>query len=56
VLDVRKAAILGATGPTGRHLARELAARGIAVRVEERLAQAFAGNARGDDGRRRARP
>jgi NAD(P)H-binding len=43
VLDVRKAAILGATGPTGRHLARELAARGIAVRVEERLAQAFAG-------------
>jgi nucleoside-diphosphate-sugar epimerase len=46
VLDVCKAAILGATGPTGRHLARELAARGIAVRAvsrsEERLAQAFA--------------
>lgn len=40
-----KAVVLGATGPTGKHLAAELAARGAAVRVvsrdEARLARAF---------------
>jgi len=39
------AAILGATGPTGKHLARELVARGVAVRVisrnDEGLRRAF---------------
>jgi nucleoside-diphosphate-sugar epimerase len=44
-LAIATAAILGATGPTGRALARELLGRGVAVRVvarsEGRLAQAF---------------
>jgi nucleoside-diphosphate-sugar epimerase len=41
----RPVAILGATGPTGRHLGRELVRRGARVRVisrsEENLAEAF---------------
>jgi len=44
---IRRAAIIGATGPTGIHLARELAGRGTAVRVVSRsaanLERAFAG-------------
>jgi len=44
---LKKVAILGATGPTGKHLARILAGRGVAVRAvsrsETRLAKAFAG-------------
>lgn len=43
---MKKVAVLGATGPTGKHLARILAARGLAVRVvsrsEANLARAFA--------------
>lgn len=43
----RRVVIVGATGPTGIHLARELTARGVAVRVvsrsRDRLEQAFAG-------------
>jgi dihydroflavonol-4-reductase len=35
-LDFHKAAIVGATGPTGKRLARELIARGIPVRVISR--------------------
>jgi nucleoside-diphosphate-sugar epimerase len=42
---MRKTAVLGATGPTGKHLVAELLARGAAVRAvsrnEARLAQAF---------------
>lgn len=42
----RKAAVLGATGPTGRSLVRELLGRGVAVRVvsrsEANLAASFA--------------
>jgi nucleoside-diphosphate-sugar epimerase len=42
---MKKVAILGATGPTGKHLVAELSARGAAVRAvsrsESRLAQAF---------------
>jgi len=42
-----RTAIVGATGPTGFHLARELTGRGLAVRVVSRrrasLARAFAG-------------
>ncbi|HET6520532.1 MAG TPA: NAD(P)H-binding protein [Geminicoccaceae bacterium] len=38
MLELRKAAILGATGPTGKHLARELSARGVAVRAVSRSA------------------
>jgi len=45
-VEMRKAVILGASGPTGKALARELVGRGVAVRVvsrsRERLAQAFA--------------
>jgi nucleoside-diphosphate-sugar epimerase len=44
-IALRKAAILGATGPAGWHLARELAGAGVAVRVVSRselnLAAAF---------------
>jgi len=46
-LTFGQAAILGATGPTGRRLARELRGRGVAVRVVSRsyanLARAFDG-------------
>ncbi len=45
--SLRRVAIVGATGPTGIHLARELTGRGSAVRVvsrsRERLERAFAG-------------
>lgn len=45
-LEFNRAAILGATGPTGLHLARALHARGVALRVisrsEAHLAGAFA--------------
>lgn len=44
---IRHAAIIGATGPTGIHLARELTGRGVAVRVVSRsaanLERSFAG-------------
>ena len=44
-ISMKKAAILGATGPTGKHLASELLARGVSVRVvsrsEANLARAF---------------
>jgi nucleoside-diphosphate-sugar epimerase len=44
-LTFQKAAVLGATGPTGKYLIRELAGRGIAVRAvsrdEANLARAF---------------
>jgi nucleoside-diphosphate-sugar epimerase len=44
---IEKAAILGATGPTGRHLVRELLAKAVRVRVVARnsasLARCFAG-------------
>lgn len=47
-LHIDSAAIVGATGPAGRHLAKELRARGISVRVVsrsiERLADAFPGD------------
>lgn len=46
-VNIRKAAILGATGPTGKALGRELHGRGIALRVvsrsRDRLDKAFAG-------------
>jgi nucleoside-diphosphate-sugar epimerase len=45
MLDLRRAAILGATGPAGRHLVAALLARGVQLRVIGRsaghLAQAF---------------
>ncbi|MFQ5934934.1 MAG: NAD(P)H-binding protein [Acidiferrobacterales bacterium] len=45
-LTFQRAAILGATGPTGKHLARELKLRGISVRAvsrsEQNLRRAFA--------------
>jgi nucleoside-diphosphate-sugar epimerase len=45
LLRLQKAVVLGATGPTGKFLARELLARGLAVRVVARspgrLAEAF---------------
>jgi nucleoside-diphosphate-sugar epimerase len=47
VLPSQRVAVVGATGPTGWHLARELADRGVAVRAvsrrREHLARAFAG-------------
>lgn len=46
-LKLHSAAVIGATGPTGKHLARELLQRGINVRVisrsAENLERAFAG-------------
>jgi nucleoside-diphosphate-sugar epimerase len=46
-LTLHSAAVIGATGPTGKHLARELVQRGISVRVisrsAENLERAFAG-------------
>jgi nucleoside-diphosphate-sugar epimerase len=46
-LELQRALIIGAAGPTGWHLARELAGRGVAVRAagrsRERLAEAYAG-------------
>ncbi|MFO7609727.1 MAG: NAD(P)H-binding protein [Candidatus Krumholzibacteriia bacterium] len=37
-IALRRAAIVGATGPTGRHLAHELQQRGVAVRAVSRAA------------------
>jgi nucleoside-diphosphate-sugar epimerase len=42
MLSLKKAVILGATGPTGIHLARELLAKGLAVRVVARHAEGLA--------------
>jgi nucleoside-diphosphate-sugar epimerase len=46
-LKPSSAAVIGATGPTGKHLARELVRRGVDVRVisrsDENLERAFAG-------------
>lgn len=38
VVEIQRAAVIGATGPTGIHLARELVARGTPVRVLSRSA------------------
>ncbi len=47
VVDIQRAAVIGATGPTGIHLARQLVARGTPVRVLSRgasnLERAFSG-------------
>jgi nucleoside-diphosphate-sugar epimerase len=39
---MKKAVVLGATGPTGKHLVTELSARGVAVRVVSRVASRLA--------------